>query len=273
MKRTSLLTAIFALASIGPTLSAQQQEETGVQKEVMVFSSQEQADPTEAPLIITATRELGPDGEENFEVFSVAPTVNISSLPGGLTASPDHLINHAGVRKELELVDEQIDQLRAIQDEAKQNMRQYMEDMKQGGRLDPERIAAMREAMQQFRDKKQQRIREILLPHQLERLNQISVQTRIRNQGESKALMSKRIADELGIDDEQKERLKRRSEEIKAHLQEKIARLKEEARQELLQELTPEQRTRFEAMKGESFQPEVARTPGPVQLPPIRPRR
>ena len=59
--------------------------------------------------------------------------------------------------------------------------------------------------------------------------------------------LHRELAEELGIDDEQKEHLKKRSAEIKAELDADIAKLKEKARQKLLRELRPDQRKKFKA--------------------------
>ncbi len=92
------------------------------------------------------------------------------------------------------------------------------------------------------------------LVHQLDRLKQISFQRNEKNQGISSVLLSKAIAEQLGIDDEQKDRLKKRAEELKKQFDDKVAALKADMRKELLQELTPEQREKIDEMTGDKYE-------------------
>jgi hypothetical protein len=98
------------------------------------------------------------------------------------------------------------------------------------------------------------RLASILLPHQLDRLKQISFQRNEQNRGISSMLLSKEIAEELGIDEEQQEKLKQRAEELKKEFDEKVAALKSDMRKELLQELTPEQRQKIDQMTGDKYE-------------------
>ena len=94
----------------------------------------------------------------------------------------------------------------------------------------------------------------VLLPHQSKRLNQISTQIEMKNRGDATALVGSRLAEELGIDDKQKKKIQKRSAEIKAELADKIAKLKEDARKELLRELKPDQRKKLNELVGEKFE-------------------
>ena len=75
----------------------------------------------------------------------------------------------------------------------------------------------------------------------------------MKSRGDVETLTDHELAEALGISDEQKERIKKRAEEIKAEVDEEIAQLKKKARQKLLHELTPKQRKQLEKMLGTEF--------------------
>jgi Spy/CpxP family protein refolding chaperone len=96
------------------------------------------------------------------------------------------------------------------------------------------------------------RLKKELLPHQFERLKQIDVQSRIQQRGAG-ALTSGELAEALDLTDEQREKLEQRAAEVQEELQEKIAKLRIEARNKMLDVLTPEQRAKLESMMGDAF--------------------
>jgi len=70
------------------------------------------------------------------------------------------------------------------------------------------------------------------------------------------------LASELGITDQQKEALRKKAEEARKKLEEKIAKAREEAQQEILSVLTPAQRKRYEELIGKPFEFRFDRGPG-----------
>jgi Spy/CpxP family protein refolding chaperone len=97
------------------------------------------------------------------------------------------------------------------------------------------------------------KLKEVLLPHQFDRLKQIDVQSRIQQRGAS-ALSSGDLAEALSLTAEQKEKLEKRAEEVREELQEKIRQLQTEARDKMLDVLTPEQRAKLDELMGDTFE-------------------
>ena len=134
-------------------------------------------------------------------------------------------------------------------------MKDQIGDIKKGG-LSPDRFKGLPELMKKLREQQREQMQGLLLPHQVERLKQVAFQTHMKQAGAAGALASEAIAEELGITKEQIERLKERSKEIQAKLAEDMEKLKEKAQQDLLMELTPDQRAKIKEMTGEKYEPQ-----------------
>ena len=92
-----------------------------------------------------------------------------------------------------------------------------------------------------------------LLPHQIDRLEQLSAQ-RMMTEGkgrESAGLLSDPMINYLEIDNTQKQRIQEKSERLKKEVGEKIRKILEDARLELLAELTSKQKKKYEKLVGE----------------------
>jgi len=161
------------------------------------------------------------------------------------------------VRQELDLMDDQVEQLRAIGEDVRNEVRSELQGIFQGMRdLSPEerqqRFDEIRAKVDAITSKSEGRLQEVLLPHQFDRLKQIDLQTRIQRGGAA-ALADGQLAETLGLSDQQKDQLRERSQEVQQELQEKIRQLRVEARGKLMDVLTPEQRAKLESMLGEEF--------------------
>src|SRR5256885_1523136 len=92
----------------------------------------------------------------------------------------------------------------------------------------------------------------VLLPHQMERLKQIDLQTKVQSRGAS-ALTSGDVAKALNLSDEQREKLEKRAAEVQQELQTQIKQLQADARKKMLDVLTADQRAQLEKMMGQQF--------------------
>jgi Spy/CpxP family protein refolding chaperone len=180
-----------------------------------------------------------------------------SAQPGGgrgFGGGMGDLLRSAEVQDEIELVDEQKEELQAVGEEIRDQMRSMFEGMRDLGPDERrERFENMREEMQEVRDTVEGRIKEVLMPEQFERLEQITMQQQIRRSGLSGALQGS-VAESLGITDEQREKMVTRAQELQAEMQAKIAQIRQEAQDELKQMLTPEQRSKLEELIGDDFE-------------------
>lgn len=167
------------------------------------------------------------------------------------------LIQTDEVQREIELSTEQEDELRAIREEVQDQIRGEMGDMFRGMRdmSDEERQARFDEIRTRFEDINkdvESRLQKTLLPHQFDRLKQIDVQARVQRGGAS-ALTEGELAETLDLTDAQRDQLREKSEEVEKDLNDKIQQLRLDARKQLLEVLTPEQRAKLEGMMGAEF--------------------
>lgn len=179
--------------------------------------------------------------------------------PGGLLGGGGilNLVQRDEVQQELQLIDEQRDKLEAVVDDARQRIGDEMRDMfSQMGNLSNEerqaRFEDVRARLEKLNKESESELKKVLLPHQFDRLKQISVQQRVQQQG-ANALTSGDLAEALDLTDEQREKLEKRAAEVQQELQDKIAQLRLEARDKMLDVLTPEQRAKLQSLMGDSF--------------------
>ncbi len=167
------------------------------------------------------------------------------------------IVTRDEVQQELQLVDEQKDKVRAISDDMRNKLRDQMRDVFSQMRdlNDEQRRAKFGEIRAKFEavnaDTEKQ-LEKVLLPHQLERLKQIDLQSRIQQRG-ALALTSGDIAKALNLTDEQRDKLEKRAAEVQQELQTQIRQLQADARKKMLDVLTPDQRTQLDKLLGQQF--------------------
>ncbi len=178
---------------------------------------------------------------------------------GGLTG----VLMREDVRKELELVDDQVADLQKLAEGRRDRMGEMfsglrdIEDREERGRK-------FREIMEKAQAEIEKDISKVLLPHQMKRAKQLAFQQRLRG-GAGRALTSGgSMAEELGITETQQEKLRAANEKLQNELRQKIAELQNEAQEELLKILTPQQQAKFKELVGEPFEfaPMEFRRPG-----------
>jgi hypothetical protein len=98
----------------------------------------------------------------------------------------------------------------------------------------------------------EKQLEKVLLPHQMDRLKQIDLQTKVQTRGAS-ALTSGDVAKALNLTDEQREKLEKRAAEVQEELQTKIKQLQADARKKMLDVLTPDQQAQLDKMMGQQF--------------------
>jgi Spy/CpxP family protein refolding chaperone len=173
---------------------------------------------------------------------------------GGVTG----LLRDENVRKELDLVDEQISKLDGIADKLREDQQAQNQGFDFGSlrELSEEernaRFAEIRKKAEELTAAARKEIDAVLLPHQKERLAQIEVQSQIRF-GVERALTDGPLGETLAVTDEQKQKLQAKQEEVEKALQEKIAKARLEAQEELISVLTAAQQAKFKSLVGEPF--------------------
>ena len=118
-----------------------------------------------------------------------------------------NLLRNEAVKSELELVDDQVQEIESIMEEMWAEMREKMGKMREFRDLTPEerreKYAEVREDMDERKKKYQEQVYGVLLPQQMTRLKQLSIQSRARRTGEGAlgVLQNSELLTELGIDE------------------------------------------------------------------------
>jgi Spy/CpxP family protein refolding chaperone len=140
------------------------------------------------------------------------------------------LLQNPQIQKELELTAEQKEKLQGLQ-----------ADFGFGGNRGNRENPPSREEMRQRAEKLDGEIKEILLPNQMERLNQIRVQL----MGPA-AFQDPDVAKDLGISEDQQKKMTTLRDEFMKDFQKKLM-------EHIAAALTPEQKAKFEKLIGEKF--------------------
>lgn len=199
------------------------------------------------------------DGFSDTQLFDGPAVMMAPGMDGGFSfgSDPFSLLSNKNVQSELNLVDEQVQQLRDVQKKFSERMREVTAEMRgDGGKfnLDQDMIKKLREVSQEIKEQKKDEMEGLLLPEQLDRLNQVSLQMKMKQQGTVNALGSKEVAEALGLTKEQVEELREKSKEISLEVRKEIEQIREKARKKLLKELTEDQQEKLEALMGDKYE-------------------
>ena len=171
------------------------------------------------------------------------------------------LLGQESVQKELELVEDQVEVIRELQNRQRESMRDLfmgirdkMRDMGDDERR--EAFAEIQKEMQESNKELENEVTEELLPHQTARLKQLVAQGQLRrNGGPTSGRLPEGLIEELGLTDKQVEELKAKAEEVGAKLKEKVAKLQQQAQDEIFSSvLSSDQHAKFKELMGEAFE-------------------
>lgn len=234
------------------------------------------AAPTYAQIIEMSTDIVEDNGEQmQMMSFSTSDGFDMASGPSIMLASPGldggfsfgtdqfSLLNNSDVQSELNLVDEQVERLNDVRKEFRDQINEVTSQLRgENGNLNltPEMIEKLRQVTEEVREKKREEIEGLLLPEQIERLKQLALQRNMKQRGTANALGSEEVAEALGLDEKQIEALREKSKELAERVQKEIEAAKEKAREELLGELTDEQREKLSELLGEEFESSKSET-------------
>ncbi len=161
------------------------------------------------------------------------------------------LLMNNSVREELDLVDDQVAELQAVGEEMRDEFRSIFQEIRDLPA--EERRDAMVERRQEIEKMVQDRMKEVLLPQQFNRLEQIHLRSVVQRQGTAAALSQGSVAEALNLTDAQREKLREKSEQLNQELQQKIEELRTQMRDELLDVLDTKQRAQLEELMGDDF--------------------
>lgn len=168
------------------------------------------------------------------------------------------------VQNELDLSEPQKSKLtkvfESVQEYRKEYTTEFRELVKSG--LPPEEAAKkqkeLRDAIELRKGEYQKDAFEVLLPHQIKRLRQLTVQAMMpqiaKQQNAKSGLLTKEMMTFLEIDEVQKNKILKRTEELQKELMEEMKKLQEKYVDKLLDELTPSQRKKYSDAVGEKVE-------------------
>ena len=178
------------------------------------------------------------------------------TMGGGNAPAPNpfDMLGNPSVQKDLELVGDQLDKVKAMQREFQKQIKDKISGMSFGG-LSRDSLKDLPAMLAKLRAEQQEQLKGLLLPHQIDRLKQVALQTHMKQAGAENAIASKAVAEALNITDDQKEKLKEKAKELRKKLEEDIKKLREESKQELLGVLSADQRKTLEELTGPKYEP------------------
>ena len=164
-----------------PAVFAQQESQpTKVQAYAVQVQSSDDGPAMAAPLIIQTTQDDGNGVRSNMRIVAASgdgpmfsfmgDSGNMFALGGGDDFS---MLQNPSVQKDLELVDDQMAQIRAIQQEFNGRIKDAIGDISKGG-FGPERAKNLSTVIKGMKQEQQEKINKILLPHQQDRISQMS---------------------------------------------------------------------------------------------------
>lgn len=194
----------------------------------------------------------------NPEMQSMIPLINDIVLDqpigwtgakyGGATSGLG-LLSNEGVRESVEMVDDQYEELQKLNSQIQKRMAEQIRDFDFTGKSKEE----IGEQLKKMQAEANEELESLLLPHQTERLRQISLQTQLRRRTLGQLLTSDPVKSDLEITDPQAEKLLDDEKEIEEELEKQIAKLQAEAREKLISKLNPEQKEKAKDLIGELF--------------------
>ncbi|MCP4478572.1 MAG: DUF1682 domain-containing protein [Planctomycetaceae bacterium] len=259
-KNLFTIPAVFLASVIAINMLHAQDEEPGAessigqQVEMTVIGSGDIG----GPMIFSTSESFGTGGATMRMGFSDGgPGMNMFGGGDFAMPAPDpfSMLSNPSVQKDLELVGDQLKQVQDLQAEFAEQMQEQLGSLTSGG-FSAEQMKGIPALIAKIKEKQKDQLKGLLLPHQLERLKQVALQTHMKQAGTAGALASDQVANALGITSEQIEKLKSRSKEINKKLQEDIESLKNKAQQELLGELTADQQKKLKELTGDKYEPQ-----------------
>ena len=261
MKNTLGLLTAFLIGLGCANLSAQEAYEI----EVADVQSEDGTATFGNAVILESTEDLGNGtASSSMRVIAAEPGQTMAFATdggdimhfGGMGTDSFSLLNNKSVQKDLELVGAQMDNIRAVQKEFSEKIREQMGDLSKG-KFDPSRLAGLKDTIADIRDRQKEEINKLLLPHQQERLKQVALQMKMKGRGTASALTSGDLAETLGITEEQIEKLKTRSKELQKEIAEKTKQMRDDAKEELIGILSPTQQKKLKELIGDEYQPQA----------------
>ena len=197
-----------------------------------------------------------------FLILTFTVTLRAQEVPFESLALP--ALHDKRVQNELDLSKPQQTELakifESVQKYRKEYTAEYRELMNSG--LPPEEAAKkqkeFRENIETRKGEYQKEAFDVLLPHQIKRLRQLTVQAMMpqiaKQQNAKSGLLTKEMMAYLEIDEYQKNKILMRTEELQKEMRDEMKKLQEKYVGRLLDELSPSQRKKYTDAVGEKVE-------------------
>jgi hypothetical protein len=196
----------------------------------------------------------------------LAAPLFINAIAQGQTASPGEVVRalmDQNVGDEMELVDDQEKNIRSLARELiairTVNGEKKQLDFRNAPASDRQKIEQIySKRFQESESKIAERMKNVLLPFQIERMEQAVFQKKLKDAKNLRAtgLLTRSMIEYLDIKDEQQTRIAKRSRELNAEIEMEFRKIVKRAREKLLNELTTEQRSKYEELIGDPIKSE-----------------
>ena len=167
------------------------------------------------------------------------------------------------VQQELEISEQQLGRIRKIFDGIRAAQKEFGAELREFSKTGASKdaIDAKRKEFIAKLDEKKDDVAkdafEVLLPHQMKRLKQVTIQVMMRESAKEgkkqSGLLTKEMMEFLEIDEKQADKIKNKSIELQKKLMEEFKELQDKYTKELLQELSAKQRKKYEDVVGKKF--------------------
>ncbi len=176
-------------------------------------------------------------------IAAVLSTSTCMAQRSGIGNSMLALAMREDVQKELDLVDDQVEELRVIQEEFRDTMRSEMMEMRSNGGD----MSTLREKIGEMAGEYEEKAEEIFLEEQLDRLKQIVFQSNMARDP------SRTLKDRFDLSDEQIEDFEEAQKENREKAQKEIAKIMEKYQDEALSVLPEDVQAEIKEARGEAF--------------------
>ena len=158
--------------------------------------------------------------------------------------------------EDLALVPDQKERITTLRRDMQEKRSKLYGDIR---KMEPGKIGTLvRDTEKQLMDETRQRLNEILLPHQVDRLRQVKTQLQMRSRGAG-ALASGELAETLGLTEKQRNDLAEKQREAEKQLREKIDEIRKQLVKDVIQDvLTAEQRDKLTKLIGDELRTKAA---------------
>ncbi len=210
---------------------------------------------------------VGPNQAFSWSSNGIGSSFGQAGVFGSTTAGGDmmNLLQNKSIRDEIELVDGQYEKMqnvnKTVQEEIMKQVKGLMEPAGGGKgrtestRLRAQNLADLMKKMKKQKEAAESQLKELLLPHQIKRLQELAYQVSLKNGGGTvDALTRGKLKEELELNDKDVEKLKMKSRELNLRLEKEIAALREKARKDLLDELSGKQKAKLKELVGDDFE-------------------